>query len=164
MKKLIKTLLILVVATYAISCCGSAENENEQTHEHVEDTHDHEKSETKHEEHAESDFTLELNQGSLWKANIETSEGIGNMVVLMNGFNDTESVAAYSALSEDLTATINTLLKECTMEGEPHNHLHSYLYPMFDLIEGIGSSDLATCKTNYNKLKAQLSEYPNYFE
>jgi len=161
MKKSIKTLLVLLIATYAISCGNNTEN-NHDDHE----GHDHEveKTEPEHEEHAENEFTLDLNNGNLWQANIETTEGIGNMVVLMDSFSDTESVEAYSILSSHLTTTLNMILKECTMEGEPHNHLHTYLYPMFDMIEGIGSSELDTCKDNYGKLKAQLSEYPNYFE
>ena len=161
MKKSIKTLLILLIATYAISCGNNTEN-NHDDHE----GHDHEAeaAESKHEEHVDSDFTLDLNNGNLWSANIETTEGIGNMVVLMESFSDTESVEAYSILSGHLTTTLNTILKECTMEGEPHNHLHTYLFPMFDMIEGIGSSELATCKVNYSELKQQLAEYPNYFE
>ena len=160
MKKTIKTFIILLIATYTVSCC----NNTEKPHEHSEETHQHEATETKHETHAESGFTLELNRGKKWIANPETTSGIGKMVILTDEFTDTESVEAYQKLSEDLSATLNTLLKECTMEGEPHNHLHTYLYPMFDMIEGIGSSDLETCKENYDKLKAQLSEYPNYFE
>lgn len=160
MKKSIKTLLILLIATYAISCGNNTEINND----HEGHDHEAEKAEPKHEEHVDSDFTLDLNDGNPWSANIETTVGIGNMVVLMDSFSDTESVEAYSILSNHLTETLNTILKECTMEGEAHNHLHTYLFPMFDMIEGIGSSELVTCKVNYNELKQQLAEYPNYFE
>jgi hypothetical protein len=162
MKKSIKTLLILLTATYAISCGNSTSND------HDDENHDkhHEKAEDKHEDKAaaEDEFTLDLNNGKQWQANIETTEGIGQMVILMDSFTDTESVEAYSVLSNHLTATLNTILKECTMDGEAHNHLHTYIYPMFEMIEGIGSTDLKTCKYNYKKLNMQLSEYPNYFE
>jgi len=161
MKKPFKTLLILLIASYAISCGNNTEN-NHDDHE----GHDHEmeNAEPEHEEHVDSDLTLDLNNGNLWSANIETTEGIGNMVVLMDSFSDTESVEAYSILSNHLTETLNTILKECTMDGEAHNNLHTYLFPMFDMIEGIGSTDLETCKVSYSELKDQLSEYPNYFE
>jgi hypothetical protein len=160
MKKSIKTLLILLIATYAISCGNNTTTDHDDT----DHDHQHENTEPKHEEHVDNEFTLDLNNGNLWQANIETTEGIGNMVVLMDSFTDNESVEAYSILSNHLTATLNTILKECTMEGEAHNHLHTYIYPMFEMIEGIGSTDLKTCKYNYNELKKQLSEYPNYFE
>jgi hypothetical protein len=160
MKKSIKTLIILLIATYAISCGSNTENKQDD----ADHDHNHEKAEPKHEEKTEDEFTLDLNNGKPWSANIETTEGIGNMVVLMDSFSDTESVEAYSVLSNHLTATLNTILKECTMDGEAHNNLHTYLYPMFDMIEGIGSTDLETCKVSYSELKQQLSEYPNYFE
>ena len=160
MKKTFKALLILLIASYAISCGNNTENSPGDTDR---DTNP-EKTEQKHEDHVNTGFTLDLNNGKLWQANIETTEGVSKMVVLMDSFTDTESVEAYSILSNDLTATLNTLLKECTMEGEPHNNLHTYLYPMFDMIKGIGSTDLKTCKANYSELKEQLSEYPNYFE
>jgi hypothetical protein len=160
MKKSIKTLIILLIATYAISCGNNPETD------HDDGGHDqhHEKAEDKHEEKVEDEFALDLNNGNPWSANIETTEGIGNMVVLVDSFTDTESVEAYSILSNHLSSTLNTILKECTMDGEAHNNLHTYLYPMFDMIEGIGSTDLETCKVSYSELKAQLSEYPNYFE
>lgn len=160
MKKLIKTLLVLLIATYAISCGNNTEN----NHDHDDHDHEAEKAEPKHEEHVDSDFTLDLNNGILWSANIETTEGIGKMVVLMDSFSDTESIESYSKLSGDLNTTLNTILKECTMEGEAHDNLHTYLFPMFEMIAGIGSTDLETCKINFGKLETQLSEYPNYFE
>ena len=162
MKKSNKTLLILLIATYAISCG----NDTTHDHDNSENDHDHdqEKVEPKHEEHAESDLILDLNNGNLWSANIETTEGIGKMVASMDSFSATESVEAYSKLSKDLNASLNTILKECTMEGEAHDNLHTYLFPMFEMIAGIGSTDLETCKVNYNEMKQQLTEYPNYFE
>jgi len=115
MKTSIKTLLILLIATYAVSCGNSTEN-NHDDHE----GHDHEEeiAEPEHEEHVENEFTLDLNNGNPWLANIETTEGIGNMVVLMDEFSDTESVEAYSILSNHLTATLNTILKEFGLEGK----------------------------------------------
>ncbi len=162
MKKSFKTILILLIATYAISCG------NDTTHDHDnsenDHDHDHEKVEPNHEEHSESEFTLDLNDGNLWLANFETTDGIGKMVGLMDSFSDKESVEAYSNLSKDLNASLNTILKECTMEGEAHDNLHTYLFPMFGMIAGIGSTDLKTCEVNYSELKTQLSEYNNYFE
>lgn len=160
MKTSFKALLILLIAAYAISCGNTSENDQDH------DDHDHEEheAEPKDEEHVDSENTLDLNNGNLWSANVETTEGIGKMVVLMDSFSDTESVEAYSKLSKDLNAALNTILKECTMEGEAHENLHTYLFPMFEMIAGIGSTDLNTCQANYGKLKEQLSDYPNYFE
>ena len=164
MKKSIKTLLILLIATYAISCGSNNTNDHDNSENDHDHDHDSEKVEPKHEEHAESEYTLDLNNGNLWSANIETTEGIGKMIGLVDSFSDTESVEAYSKLSKDLNTTLNTILKECTMEGEAHDNLHTYLFPMFEMIAGIGSTDLETCKINYNEMKQQLSEYANYFE
>jgi len=162
MKNSFKTLLILLIAAYASSCDNNVDHDDDNNHS--DHDHDQEKVESKEEEHAKSESTLKLDSGKLWSANIETTEGIGKMVGLINQFSDSESVEAYSKLSKDLNNTLNTILKECTMEGEAHDNLHIYLFPMFKMVAGIGSTDLQTCKTNFDKLKHQLSEYPNYFE
>jgi hypothetical protein len=172
MKKLTKTLLIILIAAYTISCGNNVEPDD---HDHSEQDHDQEQVEPKHdhdheevedekEEHAQDESTIELDNGNLWSANIETTEGITKMVGLMDSFSDVESVEAYSILSGHLNTTLNTILKECSMEGEAHDHLHTYLFPMFNMIAGIGSTELKTCKVNFNALEKQLAEYPKYFD
>ena len=163
MKTSFKALLILLIATYAISCGNTSENDHDHDGHDHNDHEDHE-AEPKQEEHVDSDSTLDLNNGNLWSANVETTEGIAKMIGLMDSFSDIESVEAYSILSGHLNATLNTILKECTMEGEAHENLHTYLFPMFKMISGIGSTNLETCKANFGKLKDQLAAYPNYFE
>ena len=153
MKKLIH--LIIVIFTIALlSSCGK-QKEEKQTHVESEKATEHQ-----HEENS----GINLNNGELWIANIETTQGIDNMVKLMQSFTDTESVEAYSNLKTSLEKEFGTILTECTMEGESHNQLHNFLVPMKNMFDGLGSTDLQTCKKNYEMLNMHLKGYSKYFK
>lgn len=153
MKIILKTFLIVTTTILLISCGSKAENKEEHSKTEKVEEHDH-----------ESENILSLNNGSLWSANAETTTGISNMIKLMNSFSDKESIDAYATLKNNLEAEFNLILKKCTMKGESHNQLHNFLVPMQEIFEGIGSSDLEICKTNFDKLNKHLTEYTNYFK
>jgi len=147
--------LIIVIFTIALlSSCGK-QKEEKQTHVESEKATEHQH---------EKKSSINLNNGELWIANIETTQGIDNMVELMHSFTDTESVEAYSNLKTSLEKEFGTILTECTMEGESHNQLHNFLVPMKNMFEGLDSSDLKTCKKNYEMLNKHLKGYPKYFK
>lgn len=151
MNTTIKGLFALVITVFAFSCGH-----------HTETEHDHTKSgeTSKHQHHNQ----LTLDNGSRWKANPETTEGINNMIALMDSFSDTEDVSAYGPLQDSLQAEFNMIIQKCTMKGEAHNQLHNYLLPMKEVIAGLSTSDLDNNKSNYKRLKEQLAEYSDYFE
>ena len=107
---------------------------------------------------------VSLDNGKLWSANTQTTQGINNMKNLMKEFSDKESVSEYATLKNNLEKEFSTILTECTMKGESHNQLHNYLVPMKEMFEGLTSSDLGTCKENYNILNDHLKEYSKYFK
>ncbi len=116
------------------------------------------------ESHESIDGVVSLNNGNLWEANPETTIGINNMKKRMTSFTNIENVSAYSLLKNDLEADFTELFEKCTMKGEAHNQLHNYLFPFIDLFDGLESSEIETCKRNFNELTIQLEQYPNYFE
>ena len=116
------------------------------------------------ETHENVDGVVTLNNGKLWLANHETTEGIDKMKKRMSSFSEKENMEAYALLKEDLEADFTELFQKCTMKGEAHNQLHNYLFPFIDLFDGLESSELSTCKKSFNKLKAHIDEYSSYFK
>ncbi len=153
MKNLFKLLFVFLTLVFYTSCGKHKENKQE-----------HSQTEEKSEHKQVSKSMIDLDNGNLWSANIETTQGINNMINLMNSFSDKESVEAYNLLDKNLEKEFNTILTKCTMEGESHNQLHNYLVPMKEMFESLSSSDLNTCKENYNKLNNYLKEYSKYFD
>lgn len=107
---------------------------------------------------------LKLNNGQLWAANEETTDGVNNMITLMNSFSEKENVASYAQLTENLTLEFTTIFQKCTMKGEAHNQLHNFLIPIKNLFPYLSSNNIDTCKDAFTKLNAHLNIYKNYFE
>lgn len=151
MKKTNILVMITMTTLLFISC---KENKKQQIVEPVQ---------TEEETH-ESDGVLQLNNGDLWMANAETSEGIQNMRQLMTNFTDTENMEAFPELKSKLEAEFGTIISKCTMTGEAHDQLHNYLLPMKPLFKDLASEDLAIRKSGLEKLTKHLSEYSAYFK
>lgn len=108
--------------------------------------------------------SVKLNDGKKWQANLETTEGIKKMQLIINSFSEKESISEYKLLKEKLEVEFTNIFTLCTMKGESHNQLHNYLKPIIPFFDGLGSDELVTCKTNLNNLEIHLKEYSNFFE
>lgn len=102
---------------------------------------------------------LSLNDGKLWIANKETTQGIQKMQGLLTNY----SVA--DGWSEELIIALNsefaTIFEKCTMKGKAHDQLHNFLIPLNAKIENL--SEGITVE-NMDNLKNYLKEYYNYFQ
>lgn len=116
------------------------------------------------EESHESEGVLKLDNGDLWMANAETTEGIEKMTQLITNFSDRENMEAYPELKTTLEKEFGTIISKCTMTGESHDQLHNYLLPMKPLFKDLAAEDLATRKAGLEKLNKHLSEYSAYFK
>ncbi len=150
-----KKILLLLITLSIISCKNSSEEKNEETKvtPKVEET-----------VHTSEGDEVVLDNGNLWEANEDTTIGINKMIARLSSFTETENVAAYQSLKEGLETDFTELFQKCTMKGEAHNQLHNYLLPMIDLFDGIGSSDLAACKKNFDELNNHLDRYTSFFK
>jgi hypothetical protein len=149
MKNKIKLVLVLAITIAIISCWESTtKKELEET-----DVSTH-----------KSNSSIQLDNGKLWSANIETTQGIINMQKLLNDFTNTESITAYASLKVALEKEFTTIITECTMTGESHNQLHNYLIPIKDIFDSLDSSNIDTCKENYEQLNNRLEAYATYFK
>ncbi|MDC1265540.1 hypothetical protein N8009_01965 [Flavobacteriaceae bacterium] len=107
---------------------------------------------------------IALNDGNRWIANPETTEGIKNIMKIMNTFNEKEDINSYATLTESLKSEFSMVFEKCTMKGEAHNQLHNFLIPINDLFEPLASSDLKKCQESYDKLNSHLKVYQTYFK
>lgn len=106
-------------------------------------------------EHQESTTMVALNNGEKWEANPETTEGINNMLVLIEDFE--EENGDYDQLREDLQNEFKMIFQKCTMKGEAHDQLHNYLLPLKAKIANPSHDNL-------DDITAYLRTYPNYFQ
>jgi hypothetical protein len=122
MKTLFKFLVILFfIGLYS---CQQKENNNEAVVE------------TAMEQEDDFQFpTVSLNEGQLWEANAETTQGIKNMQQLITDYS-TESGNSEELIS-NLKAEFSMIFKKCTMTGEAHEQLHNYLIPLKTKIDGL---------------------------
>lgn len=116
--------------------------------------------ETTIEQETEFQFpAVSLNEGQLWEANTETTQGIKNMQQLMADFS-IESGNSEELIS-NLKAEFATIFKKCTMTGEAHEQLHNYLIPLKTKINSLSKGFTNENRTDLNNY---LEDYFNYFQ
>jgi cytochrome c556 len=104
---------LLILLTVAFAACTSQVKTKQQDNENG-----------KEQEHTET--AALLNNGSKWKADEVTKKNVARMVQVVN-----DSLYADAAKRKQLYATlqtkIDTLVKQCGMQGAEHNALHAWL-------------------------------------
>lgn len=167
MKKTILTAAILSV--FLIGCKDSKTTDSETSAE-TEMVHDSEavhEHDSDHEEVALNNAwvnEIQLDNGSKWVANLETTEGVDNMLNLLKTSNP-ETVEAYHQLASKLNEEKNIVVKKCTMEGASHDNLHVFLHPLIEKIGALGkvsSTDEGAEVTA--SIKENLEGYFDYFK
>ncbi|MFT6165925.1 MAG: hypothetical protein ACJAV5_000782 [Vicingaceae bacterium] len=123
------------------------------------------KKETKVEQPAhEEESSLQLNDGERWEANAETTQGVNNMIQLVQSFTAEEDIVAYQTLSDNLESAFTTIFQKCTMKGDAHNQLHNFLFPMKSLFKKLSSVELDESKVAFDELDLHLAQYQNFFK
>ncbi|GGW41278.1 hypothetical protein [Arenibacter certesii] len=163
MKKTILT-TVMITALF-INCKDSQDKSNVSTN--VEST------ETIHESVHEDDkmvlnnswvTEIQLNSGNKWEANIETTEGVENMLELIKE-NNYKSVGDYHQLASKLNDEKNYVVKECTMTGPSHDNLHVFLHPLIKKIDALGNvNSVENGKVTIKSIKENLDGYYTYFK
>ncbi len=107
---------------------------------------------------------IQLNNGTKWEANIETTEGVVKMQALLKS-QTTTSIEDYHQLANKLNDAKNNVVKGCTMKGASHDNLHVWLLPLMEKIEAL--SETKTVE-DASKIKQSIEEninaYSDYFE
>lgn len=113
------------------------------------------------EEDAEPEFAaVQLDNGKKWIANAETTEGVKNLLALIEAqlANPTSDI---KSLRDSTMAEFNGIFQKCTMKGESHNQLHNFLLP---LKEKIAQMEESSDTQALEEIKSYLNTYKNYFE
>ena len=113
-------------------------------------------------EELEDDFhsqSVSSNNGMLWNANAETTQGIKNMQDLLDNYSS--ETGNSEKLISDLKEEFAMIFKKCTMTGEAHDQLHNYLIPLKTKIQNL-SSGITVEKTD--DIKKYLKDYFSYFQ
>ncbi len=113
-----------------------------------------------------TDKVLSLNNGLKWKANKETSQGVSNMLDLVNKSLEKESLSIEDceALSVGLKKEYQFIFKNCTMTGPAHEQLHNFLTPILRHIKTLKSEDQLESKNALQSLQIHLVTYVEYFQ
>jgi len=146
MKKTTQLFLAITILFFTISCKNSNEKKSIQ------------------DQHQDTVAKVKLNNGNLWEANAETTDGIHTMLQLMNNFSEDETPKSYVTLKQSLVKEFKTIIQKCTMTDEAHDQLHVFIIPMRELFNGLTDPDLNIRKEKFNKLNAHLKTYKNYFK
>jgi hypothetical protein len=151
MKKITFLTITFLTSIFVVSCNQNKKQQTDESVQTIEESH-------------ESEAVLELNNGDLWLANAETTEGIQQMNQVVANFTDTENMDAYLDLKSKLETEFGTIISKCTMTGEAHDQLHNFLLPMKPLFKYLAAEDMAIRKSGLEKLTKHLSKYSTYFK
>lgn len=104
---------------------------------------------------------LRLDNGKKWQANEATHVGMGNIQKLLVDFEASEA-KNYRSLGESLQAEANTIIRKCTMTGEPHHQLHLVLNPMLRAINRLATGEGGS--SEFEAVKKHLQDYHSHFQ
>ncbi len=107
---------------------------------------------------------MSLNDGEKWEANKETTDGVANMLKLLEetGASTTE---AYQKNGTLLKEHIDLVLNQCTMKGESHDQLHTFLVPLISKVDKLKSANMDEQGAKIQgKIKEHLEVYDTYFK
>ncbi|EGV44796.1 hypothetical protein BZARG_217 [Bizionia argentinensis JUB59] len=165
-----KTILTIAMMALIFSSCNNNKKEEpvaEQNTEEKVDAVSHEKHE-QHQEHRALNNNwmneIQMDNGSKWLANIETTDGVNDMLELISE-SKTETVEDYLGLANKLNERKNTLVKECTMTGPSHDNLHVFLHPLIEKTDAL--LETKTTEEGSEILKSitdNLNAYKTYFQ
>ncbi len=128
------------------------------------EVHEHSPSEENTESHVHTSGDILLNDGARWQANSETTEGVNNMINIIEEFRSRVGADGYSELADTLKHEFTTIFQKCTMKGEAHNQLHNFLLPIKKYMGELDSAHPEVSETNLKALEEHLKIYSEYFE
>ena len=160
-----KTLVILVVTLSLTISCKETNKENPVEEKTTVETVNHENHSTRsHEINDTWVNDMMLNNGNKWSANKETTDGVSEMLTLVE-VNKSITTDDYKNLGVVLSSVNNTVVKECTMEGPSHDNLHVWLHPLIEkitLLQKVQNPEEGAQLTS--NIKTHLEGYYDYFK
>lgn len=107
---------------------------------------------------------IKMDHGSKWQSDVQTNEGAQKLQNSMQA-HTTKTLDDYHKLAEDLNGIKNTLVKQCTMTGPPHDNLHIWLHPLIEKIAALSKvENLDDAKNLKQSIAVNINEYESYFK
>tara|TARA_R110002049_G_scaffold188124_5_gene356409 strand:+ start:5567 stop:5899 length:333 start_codon:yes stop_codon:yes gene_type:complete len=107
---------------------------------------------------------IQLNNGTKWEANIETTEGVEQMQELLKS-HTTTSIEDYHQLASTLNDVKNKVVKECTMKGASHDNLHIWLYPLIEKVTELSeTNNIEEASKTKQSIAENVDAYYKYFQ
>jgi len=107
---------------------------------------------------------MKLDKGEKWNANIETTQGVEKLQeILMN--DKSEPLEGFKNLEKVLANKVAIIFDKCTMKGESHDNLHTFLLPLIkktDMLKEVSSIEQG--KKVSARINSHLSEYKSFFK
>lgn len=116
--------------------------------------------------HVSSD-TLALNNGDKWKADSATNHNVIKMKMIAENFSVAPfpSMDEYKMVAADLQTSIDTMMRQCSMKGEPHDQLHKWLEPLIKETKELkNAGDTTQARPLFTSINERIHNYKNYFE
>lgn len=163
-----KTILLASVAlsVVLVSCNDSNKKSETVNADHTEAIDNNTTAASGHKHLLSNDWVqeIQLDNGNHWKANKETTEGVQEMLNILNT-TPASSVAQYHELAQELNEEKNQIVRKCTMEGASHDNLHIFLHPLIEKINALGKVESAEEGAEITKsIKENLKAYYDYFQ
>ena len=101
-----------------------------------------------------------------WKANVETTEGIGTMLTLVRqaAQRPEATPADIKVTAAQLDEAFQNVFRRCTMTGEAHEALHAFLLPLAPLLKELETSEGPAAIRTLHQLEEHLARYTTSFE
>lgn len=109
----------------------------------------------------ENEFGLTLNEGEKWEANAETTDGVRNMKNIVEAYISGEKTPL-TQCGDDLQAELDGIFDNCSMKGEAHDQLHSFLMPLIDMKNEIKGAE--PTQDQLKEINEHLDLYFAFFE
>ncbi|MBD0850134.1 hypothetical protein [Maribacter arenosus] len=160
-----KTAVIMAAILSLVISCKETNKENPAEEKTKVETIDYESHSTMFHEPNETWVNeIMLNNGLKWSANTETTDGVREMLILIED-NKTTTTVDYKNLGVALNNVKNMVVKECTMKGASHDNLHVWLHPLIDkiaLLQKVENPEEGSQLTS--SIQEHLEAYYDYFE
>lgn len=105
-----------------------------------------------------------MNNGAKWQADVKTNEGVGIMQNTIKTIT-TKTLDDYHKLAKKLNDDKNNVVKNCTMQGAPHDNLHVWLLPLMDKIEALSETETVEDASKIKQsIEQNINGYYIYFQ
>lgn len=113
-------------------------------------------------EPADTTATVPLNNNNKWKADEATKKNVAAMLQVVR---DTSYAHAFNRklLYTNLKSQVDTLVKECTMQGAAHDALHTWLQKVLEDLKELKEDDEEYSEA-YAALKKDIAAFYEAFE